>query len=414
MKKGDTALTPQIPFSATKAEIEALANPIEGMEAYATDTNKKGLYTGAAWVWDGGGSGGGVESVTGDGVDNTDPLNPVLTFPTPAEIGAIAIADAYVHPNHSGDVTSVGDGAQTIAANAVTLAKLATQAAQSILVNATGGIAVPTAMVIPEQRLIGRITGGSIVGLTGAGARLLVGIPFTAKTGLILSNSTGDAANDVKITAGYMMDSTDVEYLQLADVITKRLDANWSVGNDAGGLDTGSEANSTWYHVWLIKRSDTGVVDVLFSLSATAPTMPASYDYKRRIGSVYNGSGGAIRSFYQYGNRIEYNAAATDFRDLTTGTSTTGAAFTCSVPTGVKVLVLGAAVITPASAGWVSFFDPDASASTIRNYCAYSPNTSAGFSGAAVYCNTSAQLRYYVANGAADWYTNGYEELWQT
>jgi hypothetical protein len=44
--------------------------------------------------WMVGASGGGVggtgtvESVTGDGVDNTDPDNPVLTFPTPAEIGA--------------------------------------------------------------------------------------------------------------------------------------------------------------------------------------------------------------------------------------------------------------------------------------------------------------------------------------
>jgi hypothetical protein len=31
-----------------------------------------------------------VQSVTGDGVDNTDPDNPVLTFPTPADIGAYA------------------------------------------------------------------------------------------------------------------------------------------------------------------------------------------------------------------------------------------------------------------------------------------------------------------------------------
>lgn len=31
--------------------------------------------------------GGNVESVTGDGVDNTDPANPVLTFPTPADLG---------------------------------------------------------------------------------------------------------------------------------------------------------------------------------------------------------------------------------------------------------------------------------------------------------------------------------------
>lgn len=33
------------------------------------------------------GGGGSVESVTGDGVDNTDPANPVLSFPTPADVG---------------------------------------------------------------------------------------------------------------------------------------------------------------------------------------------------------------------------------------------------------------------------------------------------------------------------------------
>ena len=45
-------------------------------------------------------------------------------------------------------------------------------------------------------------------------------------------------------------------------------------------------ANDTWYHVWLIKRADTGVVDALFSLSATAPTMPANYTRQppRRFG----------------------------------------------------------------------------------------------------------------------------------
>lgn len=40
-----------------------------------------------------GGGGSGVQSVTGDGVDNTDPDNPVLTFPTPGDIGAIQSSD---------------------------------------------------------------------------------------------------------------------------------------------------------------------------------------------------------------------------------------------------------------------------------------------------------------------------------
>src|SRR3990167_8773315 len=46
--------------------------------------------------------------------------------------GVATGANLYVHPNHSGDVTSVADGAQTIAANAVTNAKLADMAVNTI------------------------------------------------------------------------------------------------------------------------------------------------------------------------------------------------------------------------------------------------------------------------------------------
>ncbi len=47
----------------------------------------------------------------------------------------------YVHPNHSGDVTSAGDGAQTIAANAVTNAKAAQMATHTIKGNNTAATA---------------------------------------------------------------------------------------------------------------------------------------------------------------------------------------------------------------------------------------------------------------------------------
>jgi len=43
-----------------------------------------------------GGGGGGVASVTGDGVDNTDPDNPVLSYPTPGDIGALATGTAWL------------------------------------------------------------------------------------------------------------------------------------------------------------------------------------------------------------------------------------------------------------------------------------------------------------------------------
>lgn len=46
-------------------------------------------------------SGGSVESVTGDGVDNTDPVNPVMTFPTPADIGADTAGAATTAENNA-------------------------------------------------------------------------------------------------------------------------------------------------------------------------------------------------------------------------------------------------------------------------------------------------------------------------
>jgi hypothetical protein len=58
-----------------------------GVIYMAEDTNFLYRWDGAVYVQIGGGN--AVESVTGDGVDNTDPLNPILTFPTPSDIGAV-------------------------------------------------------------------------------------------------------------------------------------------------------------------------------------------------------------------------------------------------------------------------------------------------------------------------------------
>lgn len=52
-------------------------------------------------------------------------------------------SNAYVHPNHTGDVTSVADGATTIAAKAVTLAKMNDMATASLLGRSTAGTGAP-------------------------------------------------------------------------------------------------------------------------------------------------------------------------------------------------------------------------------------------------------------------------------
>ena len=136
--------------------------------------------------------------------------------------------------------------------------------------------------------------------------------------GLTLSNNGADATNDIDIAVGEAASTeTNAQLMRLTSALTKRLDANWVVGTNQGGLDTGAIANA-WYAVWLIRRSDTGVVDVLFSLSASAPTMPANYDQKRRIGWIQR-SAGAIRAFTQRGEDFSWTTPANDY---------SGAAFT--------------------------------------------------------------------------------------
>lgn len=108
--------------------------------------------------------------------------------------------------------------------------------------------------------------------------------------GLGLSTNATDAANDIDIAVGSAAaDVSPYDLMQLTSARTKRIDAAWAVGNNAGGLDTGSVGNNTYY-IWLIRRPDTGIVDALFSLSSTAPTMPTNYTQKRLIGSLIRAS----------------------------------------------------------------------------------------------------------------------------
>ncbi len=130
--------------------------------------------------------------------------------------------------------------------------------------------------------------------------------------GLALSNNGTDADHDIDIAVGECRSAADDATLILSSAITKQIDATWAVGTDAGGLDTGAAANSTWYAVWLIRRSDTGVVDALFSTSFSAPTMPTNYDQKRRLGAVLTDGSANITAFKQIGERFYWDVPVQD------------------------------------------------------------------------------------------------------
>jgi hypothetical protein len=120
----------------------------------------------------------------------------------------------------------------------------------------------------------------------------------------------------------------------LASAYTKTPSA-WAVGTGNGALDTGTIAPSTWYHGFLIKRTDTGVVDVLFSIDPASPTMPTSYTLKRRIGSMKTDGSSQWTKFTQTGDNFIWAASVTDVNTISTTTSRVNKVLT--VPTGIVV-----------------------------------------------------------------------------
>lgn len=193
--------------------------------------------------------------------------------------------------------------------------------------------------------------------------RMNGGYPRGHISGLTLSNNGSDANNDIDIAVGEASAADQTAIMVLASALTKRIDASWAVGTNQGGLDgtesvAGTPDVSTWYFVWLIRRSDTGVVDALFSESATAPTMPTNYDQKHRIGAVFNNSSGNIDAFTQIGDDFMWTTAVAA---SSTTASTTAALMTFRVPTTIKVRAKVTASMDNASGGGCgSFFSsPD-------------------------------------------------------
>lgn len=88
----------------------------------------------------------------------------------------------------------------------------------------------------------------------------------------------------------------------------------------ANGLDAGSEAANTWYFIWVIYDPASDTVASLLSTSATSPTMPSGYTFKRLVGVARNDGSSNFVPFIQRGNRVSYKAAQ---EILTAGTATT-------------------------------------------------------------------------------------------
>ncbi len=166
-------------------------------------------------------------------------------------------------------------------------------------------------------------------------------LPPCYLSGFTLANNGVDAANDIDIAIGSARDSTDALNILLAAALTKRLDANWAAGTNQGGLDAGTKANSTWYFVHAICKALGADVEALFSTSATAPTLPATYTRFRRIGAVLTDGAGAILAFKQFGDLFVWSTPKADLNTVAANTTHTAVTLTVPPIAGIEANIRG-------------------------------------------------------------------------
>lgn len=214
-----------------------------------------------------------------------------------------------------------------------------------------------------------------------------------------LTLSTAGASATMTIAAGQATDGGNAALMLLAASIAKTTSA-WAVGSAQGGLDTGAIANSTWYHFWLIQRPDTGVVDVLISLSATAPTMPTNYTLKRRIGAGRTDGSAQWLAFTQLNDYFELLTPLLDVSATNPGTA--AVTRTLTVPTGVSVVAKVNLVVFAGAnneAVYLSALDqadnvPSLTIAPLYTAAAIATVAAQSFGGqASIRTNTSAQIR---------------------
>lgn len=218
--------------------------------------------------------------------------------------------------------------------------------------------------------------------------------------GLVMSTAGSSAT--MSVAAGQATNSTNVVMLNLAASISKTTSA-WAVGTGNGGIDTGSIANSTWYYFYLIRRPDTGVVDVIFSTSASSPTLPTNYTQYRYIGAGLTNGSAQWTAFIQDADLFTWSIPILDVN--ATGAGTSAVTRTLSVPRKNVVALMNVRLTAGASgdACYISdLADSDqAPSSTAAPLSSIEPSGTNASVAAQVQCrtNTSAQIRSRQAVG---------------
>jgi hypothetical protein len=217
-----------------------------------------------------------------------------------------------------------------------------------------------------------------------------------AIAGLVLSNNATDAVNDLDVATGIARADDNTAEIALLTSLTKQLDVAWAAGTNQGMRDTGAIANGTW-HIHLILNLTTNAVDVLASLSATAPTLPSGFTKSRRIGAIIRAAG-TILGFAQRNNAFLLNSAIRDINNVTSS-GTSAVLRTLSVPSGVNVIAMVRVNVT--NSDLIQVGSPSETLAASTNVNASLPPLGSSNGQLAVWTNLSSQIQTRQSAGTA-------------
>lgn len=255
-----------------------------------------------------------------------------------------AIAGDYCHITGTTTITSLGTAPYAGAQRAVIFDGILT-----LTHNAT-------TLVLPAGQSITTAANDRMIVRADTTANMIV-VDYMKASGQSIAASTlrdyldgltlvsGGGSTTLTVSAGVAADSTNTVLMTLAAAMAKTT-GSWVVGAAAGAkAETGATANNTWYHWYLIRRVDTGVVDLCFSTSATGLTAASyvagggfvndNYTQFRFIGS-WKTDGSAQWSFIiQDGDLFKWSVPVNDFNTTNPGTAAVLRAL--NVPLGRRV-----------------------------------------------------------------------------
>ncbi len=231
---------------------------------------------------------------TDDIQDATDAQKGVMTAAQAGKLDGIAAnANNYSHPNHTGEVTSVADGAQTITARAVTFAKVVAVATARILGRATAGAGDVEELTAADVRTMINVADGAnaYVHPNHSGEVTSVADGATTITARAVTFAKVQAIATARILGRLTAEAGDTEELtaeQVRTLINVADGANnyahpTGDGNSHVPADSGAETGKV-----LMATAAAGVPEWSDVAPAATPAVPVTFEAKWEQNEDYN------------------------------------------------------------------------------------------------------------------------------